>query len=203
MCQTSVKQICPRPHHEGVWESADTAPRIPNLGDKDECATSRAGRFTPGKESRQPLNRGPFWSQGRSGRFGEEKNLVSIQGIEEGLLGCAAPSVATEHPICYTNTHVYYSRGEMLQMGVSEFAAYQCHKGGNREQTHTCLLSQFLPSPSVCFPQGHRAISILFFRFPGWQMNSNTFKFQITSVLPRIYYNLPQFTTTYHVLLTY
>jgi hypothetical protein len=52
MRHTTVKQSCPCPQHEGVWERADRAPRIPNLGDKDEWATSSAGRFTPGKESR-------------------------------------------------------------------------------------------------------------------------------------------------------
>jgi len=53
MYHTSVKQIRHCPQHEGVWESADTAPCIPNHGDKDEWATSRASRFTPGKEPLQ------------------------------------------------------------------------------------------------------------------------------------------------------
>jgi hypothetical protein len=64
MRHITVKQSCSCPQHVGVWESADTctATRISNLGDKDEWATSRAGHFTPAKESRQPLNMRPFWS---------------------------------------------------------------------------------------------------------------------------------------------
>jgi hypothetical protein len=50
--------------------------------DADEWLTSRSGRFTPGNEPRQPLNRKLDGPQSRSGRFGEDTNLLPLPGFE-------------------------------------------------------------------------------------------------------------------------
>jgi len=49
--------------------SKDTDPLIPNLGTKSEGLTSGPGRFTPGKESRYPLNKRLGGHNSWSGRF--------------------------------------------------------------------------------------------------------------------------------------
>jgi hypothetical protein len=50
--------------------------------DGGEWLTSRPGRFIPGKEPLYPWNRRLGEPQSRSGRFGEEKNPMSLPGLE-------------------------------------------------------------------------------------------------------------------------
>jgi len=50
--------------------------------DAHEWSTSWPGRFNPGEEPRYTVYRSLGGPQSRSGRFGEEKNLLSLQKFE-------------------------------------------------------------------------------------------------------------------------
>lgn len=47
-----------------------------------EWSTLSSGRFRPGNELRQPLNRRLGGPQGRCGRFEEDENICSLTGFE-------------------------------------------------------------------------------------------------------------------------
>jgi hypothetical protein len=51
-----------------------------------EWSTSRLCRFTPGKEPGYPFNGRLFGSQSRSGRFGKEKNLLLLSGLNQNAI---------------------------------------------------------------------------------------------------------------------
>ena len=69
------------------------APLILNLGitGEGEWLSSHVGLFTSGL--RYPVNRSLGGPQSRSGRFGEEKNLLPVRGIEPRSLGRPALSL--------------------------------------------------------------------------------------------------------------
>ena len=60
----------------------------------ESSSNSRSGRFTSGKQTRQPLNRRLGRSQRQSGCFfGEEKNFLSIPSFEPRIVQTLAQSI--------------------------------------------------------------------------------------------------------------
>jgi hypothetical protein len=71
--------LCPRRWHKGG--SGNLAPPILNVGG-GELLTSRPGQFNAWSEPRFPLSRGLDGPHSRSGRFGEERNLLPLPEFE-------------------------------------------------------------------------------------------------------------------------
>jgi hypothetical protein len=69
-------------------------PFLESALDGGEWSASRPYRFTPFETAPQyPLYRRLFGPQSRSGRYGEDKNLSSLPGLEPRLLGLPACSL--------------------------------------------------------------------------------------------------------------
>jgi hypothetical protein len=69
-----------------MWGSGGIAlPFLTSVLGVGEWSASRPGRFTPGEEPQYPLDRRLGGPQSRSGRCGEEKNLLPLPGIETRL----------------------------------------------------------------------------------------------------------------------
>jgi len=83
------KVVCS--HSEGVWRNGGIAALILTLGTRWRWVTiSRPGHFTTGLRYRfsKRLARPYSWS----GRFGEEKNFLSLQRDEPRFIGCLTHS---------------------------------------------------------------------------------------------------------------
>jgi hypothetical protein len=95
-------KLSPCQHQEGRWWRVQIRCNsiLTSAPDAGERSASRPGRFTPGKEHRSSWRLGG--AQSRSGRFGREKNLLSLTGFVPPIVQTVAKVENT-----FTNTRLH------------------------------------------------------------------------------------------------
>ena len=158
---TLSRLIIPLTKPESTLGSRGIAPPILNFGTARRRVVNFTSRplYPPGKKVRYPLNRRLDGWQSSSGRFGEEKNLLLLQGLEICTVQLVAQSL---YRLSYTGRVGVY-RKRNFEYWIIILFGIQARNMSLKYFTGVCLQKKIRQDQSW---QGHTSVRLPFNNLP-------------------------------------